>query len=117
MAPTKKRERDNGDNAGVAANNINGLNNGGRHADAAANEALAAPASAAATAANHSTTNHNETHTKLNGHQQEQELFLQAFESMFASFSAYSAAVLLINKLFQNPHKSIATYAIDTKQT
>lgn len=116
MAPTKKRERDNGENAGVVANNINGVSNGGRHADAATNEALAAPASVAAAAANLST-NHNETHAKLNGHQQEQELFLQAFESMFVTFSACLAAVLLINKLLQNPHKSIATYAIGTKQT
>lgn len=81
MAPTKKRERDNGDGAGVVANNINGLNNGSGHgSDVATNEALAAPAAAAAAL---STTLNHESHAKLNGHQQEQELFLQAFESMF----------------------------------
>jgi len=80
MAPTKKREKDNADNVGAAANNINGLasgNGNGHGADATTNEALAATVSVAAS----STVVTPETHTKLNGHQQEQELFLQAFES------------------------------------
>ncbi|KAH8307291.1 hypothetical protein KR044_008945 [Drosophila immigrans] len=64
MAPTKKREKDNGAADAVATNGL-------APADAAAtHEALAAPTAAVT----------QETQTKLNGHQQEQELFLQAFE-------------------------------------
>lgn len=79
MAPTKKREKDNADNVGaVGNNNINGLTSGsGQGGDATTNEALAASASVAAS----STTITPDAHTKQNGHQQEQELFLQAFES------------------------------------
>lgn len=86
MAPTKKREKDNVDCVG----GLNGLNSG-HGVDTTTNEALtvstaAAAASAAAAALATTTTTSTiaqETNAKLNGHQQEQELFLQAFESKY----------------------------------
>lgn len=87
MAPTKKREKDNVDCVG----GLNGLNSG-HGVDTTMNEALstvstaAAAASAAAAALATTTTTSTiaqETNAKLNGHQQEQELFLQAFESKY----------------------------------
>lgn len=88
MAPTKKREKDNVDCVG----GLNGLNSG-HGVDTTTNEALstvstaAAAASAAAAALATTTTTTStiaqETNAKLNGHQQEQELFLQAFESKY----------------------------------
>lgn len=69
---------------------LNGLNSG-HGVDTTTNEALtvstaaaAASAAAAALAATTTTTTiAQETNAKLNGHQQEQELFLQAFESKY----------------------------------
>lgn len=69
---------------------LNGLNSG-HGVDTTTNEALtvstaAAAASAAAAALATTTTTSTiaqETNAKLNGHQQEQELFLQAFESKY----------------------------------
>lgn len=85
MAPTKKREKDNVDCVG----GLNGLNSG-HGVDTTTNEALtvstaaaAASAAAAALATTTTTTIAQETNAKLNGHQQEQELFLQAFESKY----------------------------------
>lgn len=86
MAPTKKREKDNVDCVG----GLNGLNSG-HGVDTTINEALTvstatAAASAAAAALATTTTTSTiaqETNAKLNGHQQEQELFLQAFESKY----------------------------------
>lgn len=86
MAPTKKREKDNVDCVG----GLNGLNSG-HGVDTTTNEAMtvstAAVAASAAAAALATTTTTStiaqETNAKLNGHQQEQELFLQAFESKY----------------------------------
>lgn len=85
MAPTKKREKDNVDCVG----GLNGLNSG-HGVDTTTNEALtvstaaaAASAAAAALATTTTSTIAQETNAKLNGHQQEQELFLQAFESKY----------------------------------
>lgn len=85
MAPTKKREKDNVDCVG----GLNGLNSG-HGIDTTTNEALtvstaaaAASAAAAALATTTTSTIAQETNAKLNGHQQEQELFLQAFESKY----------------------------------
>ncbi|XP_039488837.1 polycomb protein Su(z)12 isoform X1 [Drosophila santomea] len=63
MAPAKKREKDNNPD-GSAANGINGLAHG---APDAGNAGSTVPPTT-------------EGQVKLNGHQQEQELFLQAFE-------------------------------------
>ncbi|XP_032575886.1 polycomb protein Su(z)12 isoform X1 [Drosophila sechellia] len=63
MAPTKKREKDSNPD-GSAANGINGLTHG---ASDASNAGSTVPPTG-------------EGQVKLNGHQQEQELFLQAFE-------------------------------------
>lgn len=86
MAPTKKREKDNVDCVG----GLNGLNSGasnGQGVDTTSNETtLAVPTAAtaaSAAAAALTSTVAQETNAKLNGHQQEQELFLQAFESKF----------------------------------
>lgn len=82
MAPTKKREKDNVDCVG----GLNGLNSGGSNGqgvDTTSNETLAVPTAASAAAAALTSTVAQETNAKLNGHQQEQELFLQAFESKF----------------------------------
>ncbi|ALC44644.1 Su-z-12 [Drosophila busckii] len=80
MAPTKKREKDNADGMGVMANSINGNNSmgnaNGHSADANTNDTLTSTQTLAAPA----TTAALENHVKINGHQQEQELFLQAFE-------------------------------------
>ncbi|XP_011190233.2 polycomb protein Su(z)12 isoform X2 [Zeugodacus cucurbitae] len=76
MAPAKKREKDNASAAPAAAVN-NGANgsvnagNGGGVSSATAAAATAVTANAATTSVENA---------KLNGHQQEQELFLQAFE-------------------------------------
>lgn len=68
---------------------LNGLNSG-HGVDTTTNEALtvstaaaAASAAAAALATTTTSTIAQETNAKLNGHQQEQELFLQAFESKY----------------------------------
>nr|CRL92710.1 SU(Z)12 [Drosophila subobscura]SMS16230.1 Polycomb group protein: Suppressor of zeste 12 [Drosophila subobscura] len=79
MAPAKKREKDNADGAGAAANGINGSNGHGNGADGT-NATLAAPTPTTATATGTGTPAADVGHGKLNGHQQEQELFLQAFE-------------------------------------
>lgn len=85
MAPTKKREKDNVDCVG----GLNGHNSGGSNGqgvDTTSNETLAVPTAAtaaSAAAAALTSTVAQETNAKLNGHQQEQELFLQAFESKF----------------------------------
>ncbi|KAH8380127.1 hypothetical protein KR009_009096 [Drosophila setifemur] len=63
MAPTKKREKDS--NADAPANGINGISSNGL---------------TDATNTTGSTVSATEGQAKLNGHQQEQELFLQAFE-------------------------------------
>ncbi|XP_017034179.1 polycomb protein Su(z)12 isoform X2 [Drosophila kikkawai] len=70
MAPAKKREKDNNADGG-ASNGLNGLSNGA---------ADAATATATATAGTTVPPTPAEGQVKLNGHQQEQELFLQAFE-------------------------------------
>ncbi|KAH8335263.1 hypothetical protein KR074_001086 [Drosophila pseudoananassae] len=65
MAPAKKREKDSSVDA--PANGINGMSSNG-------------VADAANPSGSGSTATGSDTHAKLNGHQQEQELFLQAFE-------------------------------------
>ncbi|KAH8239350.1 hypothetical protein KR032_003503 [Drosophila birchii] len=72
MAPAKKREKDNNADGG-AANGLNGMSNG-------ATDAATATATATATAGTTVPPTPAEGQVKLNGHQQEQELFLQAFE-------------------------------------
>ncbi|CAD7006131.1 unnamed protein product [Ceratitis capitata] len=80
MAPTKKREKDTATTAPVAAvstvsnGNINAGNGGGPAS------ATAATATAASNIVTANTATSNVDNVKLNGHQQEQELFLQAFE-------------------------------------
>lgn len=118
MAPTKKREKDNVDCVG----GLNGLNSG-HGVDTTTNEALtvstAASAAAAALATTTTSTIAQETNAKLNGHQQEQELFLQAFESkcnIIQCIIISNIYNILINYLLQSPHKSTVTYAIATRQ-
>ncbi|XP_017070605.1 polycomb protein Su(z)12 isoform X2 [Drosophila eugracilis] len=65
MAPTKKREKDNNVD-GAMANGLNGMSHGSHDQDTG-NASSTVPPTA-------------ESQVKLNGHQQEQELFLQAFE-------------------------------------
>lgn len=75
MAPAKKREKDNNAD-GAATNGLNGMSNGTADAATASSTATAtAGATVPPTPA--------EGQAKLNGHQQEQELFLQAFESEY----------------------------------
>ncbi|XP_039967022.1 polycomb protein Su(z)12 isoform X2 [Bactrocera neohumeralis] len=76
MAPAKKREKDNALAAPAAAisnvanGSVNSVNGGG----------VSSATAAAASAVTASTASINVDNVKLNGHQQEQELFLQAFE-------------------------------------
>lgn len=49
---------------------------------------------------------------KLNGHQQEQELFLQAFESKFKGYLFFEIFVTFVVVILQNPRKSIVFFAI-----
>uniref|UniRef100_A0A034VEH8 Polycomb protein Su(Z)12 n=1 Tax=Bactrocera dorsalis TaxID=27457 RepID=A0A034VEH8_BACDO len=76
MAPAKKREKDNALAAPAAAisnvpnGSVNSVNGGG----------VSSATAAAASAVTASTATINVDNVKLNGHQQEQELFLQAFE-------------------------------------
>ncbi|XP_018795020.1 PREDICTED: polycomb protein Su(z)12 [Bactrocera latifrons] len=76
MAPAKKREKDNALAAPAAAisnvanGSVNSVNCGG----------VSSATAAAASAVTASTATINVDNVKLNGHQQEQELFLQAFE-------------------------------------
>lgn len=100
MAPTKKREKDNVDCVG----GLNGLNSGasnGQSVDTTSNETtLAVPTAAtaaSAAAAALTSTVAQETNAKLNGHQQEQELFLQAFESKLKKTITTRKTVMLIN--------------------
>lgn len=78
MAPAKKREKDNPSATPAAAvsNGANGSVNSGNGGGVSS-----ATAAAAASAVTASTAITSVDNAKLNGHQQEQELFLQAFES------------------------------------
>lgn len=83
---------------------LNGLNSGasnGQSVDTTSNETtLAVPTAAtaaSAAAAALTSTVAQETNAKLNGHQQEQELFLQAFESKFKKQLPPEKIVMLIN--------------------
>ncbi|XP_060658264.1 polycomb protein Su(z)12 isoform X1 [Drosophila nasuta] len=79
MAPTKKREKENNNSGDAAAVAINGLAASGADTTAT-HEALAAPTATTTSGVATAAALTQETHPKLNGHQQEQELFLQAFE-------------------------------------
>ncbi|XP_053954756.1 polycomb protein Su(z)12 isoform X1 [Anastrepha ludens] len=74
MAPAKKREKDTASAAPAAA--VNNIPNGNATGNGGVPSATAAAASAVAA----NTASTNVDNAKLNGHQQEQELFLQAFE-------------------------------------
>ncbi|KAH8258783.1 hypothetical protein KR038_009394 [Drosophila bunnanda] len=76
MAPAKKREKDNNAD-GAATNGLNGMPNGAADAATASSTATATANATAGTTVPPSPA---EGQVKLNGHQQEQELFLQAFE-------------------------------------
>lgn len=76
MAPAKKREKDNALAAPASlSNGANGSVNSGNGGGVSSATAAAASAVTASTATT------SVDNAKLNGHQQEQELFLQAFES------------------------------------
>ncbi|XP_017003818.2 polycomb protein Su(z)12 isoform X1 [Drosophila takahashii] len=76
MAPAKKREKDNNAD-GAVANGLNGLSHG---APDAGNGNGSGNGSGNAAGSTVPPTAEGQTQIKLNGHQQEQELFLQAFE-------------------------------------
>ena len=118
MAPSKKRERDSTSSAANVAGNA-AANNGSNNS-ALANSSVGAATTAAATTVGNSVEKSDQKtaaeNTKLNGHQQEQELFLQAFESKLVLLRNLGLIMKVTLIILQSPHKSIVFCANDMAQ-